>query len=109
MTIYEPRLYYVKSNYLWRDVLEPCELETAVHSYYGDKAAPKTLEDGINFISEKLKEKNITHILAKDRAVEVAARNFDDPAKESLFKKFFEQKTKVIASGSGFNLYSIFK
>lgn len=109
MTIYEPRLYYVKSNYMWRDVFEPCELETAVHSYYDDKTAPKTPEGGINFISEKLKEKNITHILAKDRAVEIAARNFDDPAKESLFKKFFEQKTKIIASGGGFNLYSIFK
>jgi hypothetical protein len=107
MTIYEPRLYYVKSNYMWRDVFEPCELETAVHSYYGDKTAPKTPEGGINFISEKLKEKNITHILSKDRAVEIAARNFDDPVKEALFKKFFGQKTKITASGNGFNLYSI--
>jgi len=106
MTVYEPRLYYARKNYIWRDVFEPCELEIAVHSYFDGKNAAVG-SAASDFLSEKMKSAGITHILAKDRALEIAARGFDDERKSAIFKEFIKSKTKAIASGNGYGLYSI--
>ena len=106
MSVYEPRLYYLKSNYSWRDVFEASQLELAVHSYFNDlKEAPSL--DGRAYVLKKLQTKKITHILAKDRALELAALNFEDKFKESLFKKIFNENTEIISSGGGYSLYKI--
>lgn len=106
MAVYEPRLYYARKNYIWRDVFEPCELEVAVHSYFDEKNA--AVRPAANdFLSEKMKSAGITHILAKERALEIAARSFDDDRKSSLFKEFIKSKTKAVASGNGYSLYSV--
>jgi hypothetical protein len=106
MSVYEPRLYYLKSNYLWRDVFEASEIELAVHSCFDGlkEAKPSERRD---YILNKLRAKKITHVLAKDRALELAARNFDDKSKESLFKSFLRKNTEITASGGGYNLYKI--
>ncbi len=107
MSIYEPRLYYLESNYIWRDVFEASELELAIHSCFNDlkEAAPS---ERLDYISKKLQAKKITHILAKERALELAARNFEEKAKETLFKNFLLENTEIIASGGGYNLYAIY-
>ena len=106
MSIYEPRLYYLRSNYIWRDVFEASELELAVHSCFNDlKDAASS--DRLDYISKKLQAKKITHILAKERALELAARNFEEKSREALFKKFLREKTEIISSGGGYNLYKI--
>ncbi len=106
MSIYEPRLYYLKSNYIWRDVFEASELELAVHSCFNDLKEAATSER-LDYISKKLRAKKITHILAKERALELAARNFEEKSKETLFKSFLIENTRIITSGGGYNLYTI--
>lgn len=110
MTIYEPRLYYLSSNYLWRDVFEPSALEEAVHSYFGaDAGRAAAGAGGLDFVSNELSRAGITHILAKDRALEIAARNFDDARKESLFQDFIARRARALSSHYGFTLYEIIR
>ena len=106
MSMYEPRLYYINSGYLWRDVFEASELEIFIHELI-DSQPTISIKKAIPIIIEKMKASAITHILVSNKALKISSSNFDNVKKEELFNEFLSERANLLFAASGYNLYEI--
>ena len=103
--LHEPRMYYFKNKYIWKDFYEPTVFQKLID--FDNSRQILNNPEGMDKLAANFKKNQITHILISEIAFKLFMDFLETDDCQKVFIKFINEKTACIESKNGYALYSL--